>query len=513
MFPVIKPSPFLGRCKAALFHSQKDLDSVIERIRKCCSTFSEIEELGPDYQRCFWNQSTKTIWWESSDGDESKSVKEVIKRLEKIKGVREVKCEAECSPPKGEGWQLIFPVKDSRDWFNKKDLSWLDNSRGGVLVPPPAVGKTKREVNKFLNKYIKGLEQQGPEEAEFIPDEDIQELDNQEQVSNIQPTIPQIKPSPFLRNTPPVTQQEQVEDVLPEEQEEDTEEDQVEVPEQFSEELPQEQTQEINPNNNQEQEEQDQEVKQEPTRLSGSPSNQENQTKENQKEVVTNKTKLTEFASTYANGLREGLSQQTHLSKEQQEAYGNAMEVVLSHFSDNAIQMAFSNVSEIAWHGDKQSVTDQWNNTLREGEEPIPKGQRLAGFYDPYTNRLDIDGEDNDPLLGKRREENKGVIYGTYGHELAHAIDKQEQSNEMGRFSNTPEWLNIWRNEICQNFPSGLAKLSKYAQSTPEEGFAEMMRGFVEANHGLLESILPQAFHFFVKNQLVNTVSKKMNKR
>lgn len=98
-------SPCVGENKALLGWESKS-HSVVDRLKKTVDSFSDIEGVGPDYQRLFWNEKTKQVYWVSFDGDEEKSVKEIHSRLSKVSGVKEVLGESETSP-KGEGWVEI----------------------------------------------------------------------------------------------------------------------------------------------------------------------------------------------------------------------------------------------------------------------------------------------------------------------------------------------------------------------------------------------------------------------
>lgn len=169
---VIKPSEikeFLQRFridpkkieKALVDYGIKKLDGndIISKLQKTCQSFKNIPNLGPDYQKLYWNPICKIAWWESFDGDDSDAVSEVIFRLEKVQGVKEVKCESESGPPRNEeGWICIWPkskyekikvkslsVKSSPFLRFSKSFGWLtkDNSKEPIVLDKPEVVTTR----------------------------------------------------------------------------------------------------------------------------------------------------------------------------------------------------------------------------------------------------------------------------------------------------------------------------------------------------------------------------------
>ncbi len=86
-----------------------DKTSIEEELLACVAAFKDIDGAGPDYQRLFWNPETKTVWWESADGDESEAVAEIVRRLKKLAGVKDVHVEPEAGPPRNESGWVKFP--------------------------------------------------------------------------------------------------------------------------------------------------------------------------------------------------------------------------------------------------------------------------------------------------------------------------------------------------------------------------------------------------------------------
>ncbi len=123
-------------------------NDIISRLQETCRSFSHIEGLGPDYQRLLFHPVKKIVWWVSADGDEGEDIQEVIRRLEKVTGVRKVKVEAESSP-KDDGWLVIWEHSKPVE-YEKKAMSYLSNGTGGALVPPAKQGKDVKRPNTSL---------------------------------------------------------------------------------------------------------------------------------------------------------------------------------------------------------------------------------------------------------------------------------------------------------------------------------------------------------------------------
>jgi hypothetical protein len=151
-------SPYAPPKKAVVTsgYERKSADPLSE-LKKVCESFRGIEGLGPDYQRAFWHPERKEVWWESFDGDEKNSVREVKSRLEKIPGITKVTVESEASPPHGEGWLLVYsPNKEGlpKEWKSLEPVP-LDDVRDGPKVPPaewkPGAGAVKSQIPGDLN--------------------------------------------------------------------------------------------------------------------------------------------------------------------------------------------------------------------------------------------------------------------------------------------------------------------------------------------------------------------------
>ena len=118
------------------------------------------------------------------------------------------------------------------------------------------------------------------------------------------------------------------------------------------------------------------------------------------------------------------------------------------------------------------------------GEAVYGKGftRTIGGCY----ARTQVDFAGNATLhLGPDKE--------TYSHEFAHALDANHY------FSNTDSWKNAWQNEIV-----GGGHITKYAATSPSEGFAEFVRALVAGPPKEIRANMPQCYaaieqHFWKK--------------
>ena len=118
------------------------------------------------------------------------------------------------------------------------------------------------------------------------------------------------------------------------------------------------------------------------------------------------------------------------------------------------------------------------------GEAVYGKGftRTIGGCY----ARTQVDAAGNATLhLGPDKE--------TYSHEFAHALDANHS------FSNTDSWKNAWQNEIV-----GGGHITKYAATSPSEGFAEFVRALVAGPPKEIRANMPQCYaaieqHFWKK--------------
>lgn len=100
------PAPMPRRKFARKQTTEELLHDTAKSINKQC-------ELGPDYQRLFWNPKTKVAWYVSFDGDEESEIKKVRNALENVPGVEHVRVEAEYFPPDdSSGWIELYDRND-----------------------------------------------------------------------------------------------------------------------------------------------------------------------------------------------------------------------------------------------------------------------------------------------------------------------------------------------------------------------------------------------------------------
>jgi len=161
----------------------------------------------------------------------------------------------------------------------------------------------------------------------------------------------------------------------------------------------------------------------------------------------------------------------TKIPVETRQGYEKTLHEVLGNLSPVMRAEISKRIGEIRLYRSTLALTNQ----LFPGERYQTGGVWEWG-EDEETGELHIDG---DAPSGIGRQE-------IYAHELAHVFDYQR------RFSNTPEWQEIWASEIDKdNIP-----LSKYACESPSEGFAEYGRLFGEGNI-LLARTFPKAYAFW----------------
>lgn len=110
-----------------------------EALREVAFHLNDELELGPDYNRLFWNPETKSVWYTTADSDDEETVKKVREALEAVPGVSEVRLEAECNPP-----------EDSTGWFNMYDRN---NQDEGWKPWPPKEKKSRRTgVRRYMGE-------------------------------------------------------------------------------------------------------------------------------------------------------------------------------------------------------------------------------------------------------------------------------------------------------------------------------------------------------------------------
>lgn len=130
-YPVASSSSHLSRRRSAVTRYDKKRDTG-EALRELAFKLNDELDIGPDYQRLFWNPETKVAWYVTGDGDEEVEVKKVRDALENVPGVDHVRVEAEYFPP------------ETGDWVEMYDRN--DPDEGWKPWPPPVKKSRQRST-------------------------------------------------------------------------------------------------------------------------------------------------------------------------------------------------------------------------------------------------------------------------------------------------------------------------------------------------------------------------------
>jgi uncharacterized protein (TIGR02996 family) len=106
-----------------------------EALREAAFKLNDECDLGPDYQRLFWNPKTKVAWYVTGDSDEEVEVKKVRNALENVPGVDHVRIEAE-----------YFPPDDDSGWVEMYNRNKPDE---GYMPWPPKEKKQRRRYGAY----------------------------------------------------------------------------------------------------------------------------------------------------------------------------------------------------------------------------------------------------------------------------------------------------------------------------------------------------------------------------
>lgn len=190
--------------------------------------------------------------------------------------------------------------------------------------------------------------------------------------------------------------------------------------------------------------------------------------------------------------IRKGLARQKHLSRKQQRLFGQSMEAVLRRMPSKVV--ADMHLQGIGWHASRKSVNRAF---VEDGfGKYLSRGERLLGYYNA-EGALHLDGVGGMDDLPGAAGRGKSV-QGVFAHELGHAIDGKNT-----RYSRTPEWRDIWKEEIVAN--KGRPRLSAYAASDTKEGLAEFCRLVYGpgTDMNVVKKKFPRAVQFFQDNGLL----------
>lgn len=151
------------------------------------------------------------------------------------------------------------------------------------------------------------------------------------------------------------------------------------------------------------------------------------------------------------------------VSQSDREIYELGLRDVFRKMSLKMVNHALKHMRRIVLYPSVDSITEHVKKT---GGIGIRDGEKVGGFWgeDVYAGgSLHVDGGIDPSGPGKWDGTTAESIY---AHELGHAIDYRD------KYSKTDEWQRAWRSEINQ--PE--VPLSKYATTSPSEGFAEFIR-------------------------------------
>ena len=171
-----------------------------------------------------------------------------------------------------------------------------------------------------------------------------------------------------------------------------------------------------------------------------------------------------------------------HLPPALRQRYAGDLKAVLDTMPAAARGLALKAVGDRAhFYPDTAGVTAAFAELAGN---PAWKNRRVGGFVDHFEGEPDahlhVDGgEDTDPNYPDKAR-------GVYAHELAHAVDAGH------RFSGSAAWHQAWAAELRDG-----GRLTRYARTSPAEGFAEVGRAVVERGAAAVKAALPQCYAFW----------------
>jgi len=245
------------------------------------------------------------------------------------------------------------------------------------------------------------------------------------------------------------------------------------------------------------------------------------------------------------NMFRDYVSEQAVPDDSKQQFLGSA-QTALGQMPKGAISALSGSLKRIGVHPDVSSVVKKANQMMHSrrvsrGDEPLdlkpPNSSFTPGglaFYDPVEQVVHLpmstpSGPQQPDWMTDPRESQRLIkadstpITELYLHELAHAIDRkqttEEQDAEMPSYqregsdkrlapntkarhlhSDDWKWIWAWKKELRDG------KLSEYATNNPREGFSEFAR-LAWTQPDVAASHFPNAYHYFLQHDLVNESS------
>jgi hypothetical protein len=147
------------------------------------------------------------------------------------------------------------------------------------------------------------------------------------------------------------------------------------------------------------------------------------------------------------------------LSKEIADHYSGSASAVIRNMSPLSAQRLAENTMSVKFFPDNASLSRVLAGRYEFVARLLQGGASVGGCYDGKLGQLLLDGSH---VLGGKPLPTPGV----YAHEFGHAIDGPKGA----RISDDPDWHSAWSAEL----KTGI--ISKYAGTSPSEGFAEVAR-------------------------------------
>lgn len=109
---------------------------IVSNLQDLCKNFPDT---AVSEQRLYWNSLEKSVWWNSTDGDDGYAISEIVKQLEDVDEVEDIRIESKALPPRDvPGWELIWSKGLTGVITVFRGMSWDEYNRfknGGTLEP------------------------------------------------------------------------------------------------------------------------------------------------------------------------------------------------------------------------------------------------------------------------------------------------------------------------------------------------------------------------------------------
>ncbi len=196
--------------------------------------------------------------------------------------------------------------------------------------------------------------------------------------------------------------------------------------------------------------------------------------------------------SKIAGALSNAVDKTEGLTPEQKQTYKASIANVTNAMPEEAIKRLSQNTKKVRFHATTEALTNkivsespEVKAKMEANEKKTGKKMGLKGAYNREHQQLDLNGA--------TKFEGKDISTEHFhAHEMAHAIDGPQHE-----ISNSPEWQQAWKEEIQPG------QLSKYAATTPAEGFAEFGRLNYAAKDSAIQSKYPKSYAVWKSKGLV----------